>query len=454
MSSPTTRSIAAAAVVGLLLVGFWSLQPHEPPSATTMPAAAAAPAPVEIAGVDVGTELAGPGPRREVAPPPVEMLAPPAATAFGRGHVLFDTGAPAVGARVCVGAATATADAQGAFALRLDRIDAAAALVATLPGYQPAVIGDLTAMRAGREFEVVLPGKAWGIDGWLLDATGAACAGWTLGLYRGTDCGPIAFPNLLAEDLAAGAQVRGRSVEHLGSNPNLQQIGADGAFRIGGLRRGCDYVLRAWNPRTLQTVFSAPIAAGISRYVFTVPPADCRERVTGRAVDRYGNALASVRVRLSMREHQSGGTTSYQTGQEVNTGLDGSFEFRQVPRQDLLLRFTGDDVESNYWELKADDPGVDLLIRLVCICRVRFEARATAADALRILDGDDRPLRLTRQLGEGRSEGGTDVAIVEGRSPELTVSDAAAWLSLSRGREVVQRVPIKLYRGEPAVLRD
>jgi hypothetical protein len=237
-------------------------------------------------------------------------------------------------------------------------------------------------------------------------------------------------------------------------NPNLQHIGSDGAFRVGGLLRGREYVLHAWDERTMRTAFSPPVAAGTARFLFTVADVACRERVDGRTVDRYGSPLAGVLVRLTMRVHEAPGYISFHSGQEVRTGPDGAFELRQVPCQDLLLRFDGDHIVSLERELAADDPGTGLLVTMAALCRFRYEARALTATSLSVLDADEHPMRLIRQTGTGRSEGGYRFPVESGASAELQARDEAAWLVLEAGGRVLHKLPIQLQRGEVNVLRD
>jgi hypothetical protein len=103
----------------------------------------------------------------------------------------------------------------------------------------------------------------------------------------------------------------------------------------------------------------------------------------------------------------------------------------------------------------ADDPGTDQQVQLACTCRFRYEARAGAAAAseLRMLDADERPLRLGRQIDVAQSVSSTTATIANGSSPELEVSDAAPWLELRAGNRVVERVPVRLERGEANIVR-
>jgi hypothetical protein len=462
-------TVVAAAVLlaGLLLVPWSGGEPLPTDGEGQAPASTSKP---PEAVTEVVTAENMPAPERErvesANPPPTphgERAVVPG-TGQLQGRVLFDTRAPANGAHVRVGAAEVQVEPDGSFIVQRDRTGRDDDLVATVEGYEPAVIEDLALtpeFRSDDVLEVVLPRRSSTIDGWLMEVGGAPCEGWQLELYRGTDCGLVSFPNMLAEDLAAGGRSQ-RQDPRLGPagpdqvvNPNLQKIGKDGAFRIKGLRRGHNYVLRAWNERTLRTVISEAIPAGATQYVFTVPNAEKRERVSGRVVDRRDMPIADVRVRLSMRVHEVPGRASFQTGGQVRSGPDGSFEFKDVPRENLLLRFDGKDVDGYYHELPADDPGVNLQIKLACLCRFRYEALpgVAAALSLRVLDANEKPMRITRQLGQGSTESNTQYSIENGRSPDLMVSDTAAWLLLQTADGHQRRVAMPLSRSDITIVR-
>ena len=459
--------VAAAVLLTVLLLVPWSGgEPMPTPDEEEQAPAATFRTPDAVSEVVIAEET--PVLERERVEPANLPPAPHgeriAVTGQLRGRVLFDTREPANGARVRIGAAEAQMEQDGSFVVPRDRVSRDADLVAMLEGYEPAVIDDLALtpeFRSDDVLDVVLPGRALAIDGWLVETGGAPCEGWQLELYRGTDCGVVGFPNLLAEDLAAGGRAEKQDPRLAPGgpqqvvNPNLQKIGKDGAFSIKGLRRGHDYVLRAWNERTLRTVLSEPIPAGATRYVFTVPNGERRERVWGRVVDRRDMPIADVRVRLSMRVHEVEGRTSFQTGGQVRSGPDGSFEFKDVPRENLLLRFDGKEIDSYYHEFPATDPGADLRIKLACMCRFRYEALpgVAAASTLRVLDGNEKPMRITRQLGQGSSEINVQYPIENGRSPDLMVSDTAAWLLLQTGDGHQRRVPMPLSRGDITIVR-
>ena len=458
--------VAAAVVVAALLLVPWSPGSEPLPAASGEAPAAASQTPEAVTEIVTAEEMqASERERVEPAnPPPAPQLERAAVKGEVRGRVLLETRAPANGARVRIGAGEVQMEPDGSFVVPRHQVARGDDLVATLEGYEPAVIDDLSQtaeFRSDDVLDVVLPGRASSIDGWLVETGGAPCEGWKLELYRGTDCGLVSFPNLLAEDLAAGGHAQKQDPRMVPAgpekvvNPNLQTIGKDGAFRVAGLRRGHDYVLRAWHERALRTVISGPIPAGATRYVFTVPDAERRERVWGRVVDRRGVPIADVRVRLTMRVHEVEGQTSYQTGAQVRSGPDGSFELKDVPRENLLLRFDGKGVDSYYHDLPATDPGADLRIELACMCRFRYEALpgVAAAVSLRVIDANEKPMRITRQLGQGSSESNTSYAIEHGRSPDLMVSDTAAWLLLQTGDGGQRRVPMPLSRGDITIVR-
>ncbi|MBX3465263.1 MAG: carboxypeptidase regulatory-like domain-containing protein [Planctomycetes bacterium] len=399
------------------------------------------------------------------APPPPTTAHAARRAVFGRAR--HDTGEPADGARIAVGRQRTHAGPDGAF--RLDSTNDDDALVATLAGCEPAVVDAVARhpdVEAGRQLEVVLRRTALTIRGVLVGVDGGPCPGWNLCLHGGTTpAGHDGLPELSAEDFAAGAKaveapvaderdlLSGKPRQH---NPNHRIVGDDGAFVVAGLRPGRHYVLRAWNESTLQTVLSSPVAAGTQGYRFVVPPGEWRDRAYGRAIDRHGGPIAGVRVRLTMRVHDNGsGHTSYQTGQEVRTDADGRFAFQRVPREDLLLRFDGPDVESLYREFPAAEAGLDLLVPLAC--RLRFRIEPTPAlpvpTSVLVLDAAHKPLRLEQQIAEGTSRGGERMDLPASGVAEFTVGDAAAWLVLERDGAELRRLPLQLRRGEIAIVR-
>ena len=458
-----------SAIVLVLLLGcawllWWSLGDDVPPLEPAAAAEQQEPEPAQPATSDAATRDAEAENEREAVfvPPPEDTTPGAKKTSFTqtvRGRVLHADNTPAAGAGVRAGKAATTAADDGTFTLDVRSPDDD--LAAWLAGQEPALVPDVAQLPeviAGRTIDVVLPGAALTIDGWLFGPDGRPAKGWRLHLHGGAiPVDDSSLPVLSAEDLAAGASVRNdpRGRWQRGVNPNERDIGDDGAFVFGGLRRNRDYVLRAWNQHTLQTAVSPPLRAGTRGYTFVVPQGSFREQVRGRAIDRQGGAIAGVRVRLTMRVHKSRGGESYETGQTVLTDADGRFAFVQVIREDLLLRFDGDQVVTLYHELRADEPGDDVLVRLGTLCRFRFEPSAFAArpTSFRVLDTQGQPLRMMRKASE-QIQNGPRLEWKDGDDArEIMVSDEAAWLSIEVDAREVRRVPLQLGRDEVAVVR-
>jgi hypothetical protein len=401
-------------------------------------------------------------PVREAAAVPPQANVPPANARSLRtvvGRVQLPSGQPVANVTVAIGARRTKTPLDGTF--RLEFTNDQDALVATGRGHEPAVldaVGTRPEVIEGRELVVTLPGPAATITGWLVDTDGNSCTGWHVDLHSGgTDCGDDGLPKLMAEDLAAGADdlpADWRQHAAATTSPNDQKVGGDGSFLIGGLRTGRDYVLRARNERTLQTVRSEPIRAGTQGLRFVVPAGTWREQVTGRAIDRNGGAIPGVRVRLTMRVHRNGYRESYETGQEVRTGPDGGFAFSHVPCEDLLLRFDQADIESLYYELPGTHPGQDVVVNLSSQCRFRCEPAANlpATATLRVLDVLDRPLQVLLRSPNADAIGGQRLAVPP-EGGEFAVSDQACWLVFEVDERVVRRLPIRLRRGEVTVVR-
>ncbi len=425
-------------------------------------------------------------PEAPVARPAVEPSAPGAAPAptaptaaerlVLRGRVFHKAGPPAPLATVLLGEARTRADASGAFALDLELartwrregdypIDPDAALVAVLAGYAPCVVpgfGALAEQRAlgGQPIELVLPGESGAISGVVLDASGAPAVGWRVDLQDGTIIARGDFFPLSAEDVAAEPEAAfllqsdgfGSASEAV--HGGYRETDAEGRFRLSGLALDRTYTLRAWNAHTLQSVASEPLPAGTEGYVLQVPDVPPRALVDGMVVGTDGTPLADVRCRLTLVEHESGGSSWMTTGQEVRTDSDGRFSFRDVPHSALFVRFDGHGGDTQL-DLKPGLEYRDVRVVLERPVAFRFEAldRRMAPDRLVVEDGEGQVLRMHYEFAPGITGGAEELPVRDGVSPEATVDESArVLLMFLKGREI-GREPLAVHPGQLTVVR-
>jgi hypothetical protein len=450
-------SFAALVVVALALIGAFAWltgRDHGAPGPIAAPPAAQHPGSTQPRSepVPVVESSATPTRRSVPQPEPPEVPDPAESIPGVTGVVLTGPSAPAPGAFVRLAQDVVRTDAAGRFAFESADRPGDAELLVMHEGFEPTTVARVLLrpeVVRGEPLTVVLSGQALTIEGTLVSEAGAPCVGWNLCLWRGAASGIDVFPPMLAEDVAAGANPNPQTRSWVRAdpiNPNHRRIGELGEFTIGGLRRGGDYVLRAWNEGTLQVVLSPPIPAGTRGYRFVVPVPDVRPMVHGIVQNKLGAPLARVLVRLTMRVFEGSGTTSYHSNHEVVTEADGAFAFSHVPRQDLLLRFTGDGIASLYRELPASEPGQDLVVELATTCSMRLAlGPACVADSFTVLDAAGDTLRLTEQRGPGQSSSGTSGRVRAGASPVYWLHDSATIVVLRHGEYEIDRRPIRLW---------
>ncbi len=282
-----------------------------------------------------------------------------------RGFVRDLSGIPVPDARVHLGRRSTMTDERGYFEM-LRTVAPGRSLVAFKQGYSPAEIpgyGDLVASQRDHllPVDLVLSEMA-SIEGWLVDAGARPCAGWRIRLLDAA----LVF--------VESREVRGFGQRALGQPVTAEEISAgergpkltreDGGFVFNGLQPGRAYRVRAWNERTLRIFESEPVAAGVRGHVLRLPPEDSRPFVSGVVLTKNGRLVEGARVRLTMVEQEYDGSTWMQTGQDMKTGADGRFEFNDVPRNELLLRFNASGFKSRTIDLDPQDDGVELQIEV------------------------------------------------------------------------------------------
>jgi hypothetical protein len=306
------------------------------------------------------------------------------------GLVLRPEGTPAEGAQVRLWNLSASTDGRGAF--RLDRPDGLpdeAALVASLEGFQSSVrsgFGEFAKTASDHELRslvVFLGPEALSLEGSVVDGKSREpLSGWTVSVVDGTEIARERTPPLFAENLAAGPHPTG-------TDPS-------GRFRVRGLYPR-DYTLRAYDPKSLRSVRAGPFEAGRRDVVLSVGPDDVHPRVAGRVVSRTGRPVVAARVSLGLVTWRaSGGRKLWIPGASATTDDEGRFVLENVPRTDVQLDVTGDEVMPASFDLdQAGDPEIlSLSVALRCHFRVVADGPVPPASWIEVFDATGGALEI------------------------------------------------------------
>ncbi len=377
----------------------------------------------------------------------VVLLAKARSNLVLEGRVLHENGDPAVGAPVFLSSELRTESGpDGFYALPIEEpgaVDVRAPLVAVEPGYAAAIhpqFGQYLRENADAlgPIDLFLGGPTLSLAGRVVDADGRPCAGWRVVLPDESHVSLWDVPPLTAEALA-------------GARPSIVHTDEEGRFRLEGLADRA-YAVRAWDPELLTTVRSDPVPAGTSDLVLRVPPDAVRE-LRGRVADTRGVPVAGARVELSRVTLELTYGTYTDQGPGTETDAQGRFAFARVPRHGMQLRVEGPGIfgEARAVERDAPDP-----LEIEVKRRLRFrvvDARAEdAADAIAVLDYLDEQVSVLVQEGQG-SVTEERVALVDGRSHVLTVSEDAVTLVLYRGGAVIGQEPLDFIPDEVTVVQ-
>jgi protocatechuate 3,4-dioxygenase beta subunit len=374
----------------------------------------------------------------------VEMRKVESKGAVLEGVVFHEDGSPADGAIVHLLDREATTDARGNFRLEIGRVPPDAPLVATKPGFQPAVLpeyGRLIDATDGHPpaARLMLGPEPLTIAGRVLEADGRPCEGWSVSIAEGTAITQFQIPVVTAESRTAGKKNRGTT-------------DAKGAFEIGGLR-DMPYVLQAWG-RDGRMIRSAHVSAGTRDLELRCDPDAFLPRIAGRVVTREGAPLPGLRVEVALVTVETEFGSAWDGVQETTTNSDGTFEFERVPKRSTRLTVQGDEVTTTSLRIEEIDLDRPLEIVVVRLLRFRFvgEPGPNAPTFVGVLDREGQSLELvTRQARSTMS--GRRARLADGSSHVLSTSEDAARLVLYRGEEILSSQPLRLVPGEIVTLR-
>jgi RNA polymerase sigma factor (sigma-70 family) len=401
----------------------------------------------------------------------VVLTRPSSADGLVRGRVIDRSGGPVAGARVAFGLDTTLTSDDGGFAFRIDDPKSIGAqlhkrprsLVAVkrghLPGrFDPPMRGDEPAWPAWVTLR--LGDEPLSISGRVVDAKDQPCPKAWVWLSDATPLGVQGDRLTQVENVLAGAE---------GESFHRVEADGEGRFVLDGLLHRA-YRIEAMLASNLIRVESEPIDAGTTGVVLRIPTDDVHARVSGRVVSHRGRPVAGASVfPMSdvFRAKLDGEvvSTNHQNVSGTTTDAEGRFELRNVPKNLVYLRIEGPTLlpleYGRYWD---DDPrfadaiakglpkeGIDAL-EIVVDQRCHFQvelADPSAGDAVAVLDRDGRELIISVFHGNGREER-PHVAVVDGRTPAMAVSDAGCTLVLLEDGAEVARQPLDL---EPGALR-
>lgn len=352
------------------------------------------------------------------------------------GVVLLPDGGPATEARVRLGENHARTGDDGRFALPIpESIDSDLPLVAGSKDYGPAVVegfgATVNAHRPKAPPELILRlGPSLEIRGVLLDEAGEPATGWQLSLHDATEVSRNKFPPDLAEAVGTGESSVSTS--------------KDGSFRLRNLLPR-DYTLLVRNRETLQSFYTAPIAAGDEAVVLRVPQDGLHAFVRGVVVDHTGVPVehAYVAVGLILHRSESGWSSTSRKG--VTTDAEGRFELTDVPKEHVHFALGGDAIVPVQFDWTEEMDPLELVFEVERRCHFRVRVSGTERDDLNytIVDEAGEELMITTYHAGG-SGSSTRQHLAPGENPVRTVTRSAQRLLVYHNSEVVHEQPIWL----------
>ncbi|MFN0008296.1 MAG: carboxypeptidase-like regulatory domain-containing protein, partial [Planctomycetota bacterium] len=360
------------------------------------------------------------------------------------GVVVHADGSPAAGALVHLAEEQAKTDERGDFRLAIDSVSEETPLVATLKGFQAAVMPEYGRVIAANDghpprVRLVLGPEPLSIAGRVVEADGTPCSGWTVALAQGTAISQSQIPPVTAESLTSGQRIQ-------------TSTDKQGAFVVEGLLDR-PYLLQAWG-RDGRMVRSDPIQAGTRGAELRCEPDAFVERIEGRVVSREGLPLGGIDVSVAIVTFENAIGSTWITVKSVKSAGDGTFVLERVPRRFARLSVDGESVESTTLTLAEIDLAQPIEIAVVRLCRFRFEngSDQEVPGWLEVLDREGRVLSLVTRQAQSMMTSST-ATLTDGCSHVLSVSEDAARLVLYKNGEIHSSQPLRLVPGEIVTVR-
>ena len=238
-----------------------------------------------------------------------------------------------------------------------------------------------------------------------------------------------------------------------------------GRFEFGGLLDE-PYDIAALQEGTLLRGEERAVPAGSTGIEIRIDLDDYWREVHGRVLSRSGRAVAGVKLTPQMwTQSGRGGTGSWNANEElpsVTTDEEGRFVLHNIPRKHVTavlehpsLMYTS-DLEFATAEAREDDRGNLEGCVLRASLRMRFQVQLddpAEADAFRILDGEQREMRVYAQSANNYNTEDAYYRLTQGRSQHVFVEETAETLVLIREGQPVRRIALTLNEREETRIR-
>lgn len=353
----------------------------------------------------------------------------------------------------------ARTDARGSFDLPLESdLDGPRTLVALAVGRAPVKLESgwdalERCLLWPQTLELVLADSALSISGRVLRADGSPAVG-----VRVTHLDATSFPFVPVATFPDGSTSWKRwKIEELLRGADTGDVLTDelGRFVLGGLLRS-DYRLQIFDPRTLDLVVTAPLAAGSRDVELRFATSERFDRIAGQVIDFSGSPVANAHVRLErwaeFDRHEGPALASG----EVTTDPFGRFEFTAVSRaaKNLSVRVPDQLTSTEAALAEIEDlEQVVLTVRLLCNFKIDLSASSLDAASFAVLDEDGEAILISESKGTVGNVG-TRMPLGEKGSSTLLASDRGMTLVFYDPKGVeVSRMPLRLRPGTLTIVR-